>query len=347
MRTSSLFLVSVVVGVGGLGCGSNEPPTLDEYFAAKPYANAACNAVDDRLAGERHMRLYVNGAAAIEPITQGLASYYARHSLTFSTDVQPQKTSMTYALDTNMDDLIAAAKKQFPDVDFTDYAMYSDPAFNQEFTVFAANFLLRPMIEFANAHVGDGADITHLVLVPDMERPGGESITEPGSSLAGLSVSPALLAQFASTGATDGQTWQSVDLPAGFAPMMVLGSKVLARAAAADPVYDDLIVAHEFGHSGGLVHSSVERNLMYPDTLPGDDCTNGLDDAQLAIMSASYGLGPATAGPLASRTGALTPAGSAKSTAAFPREQLRALMSGDRAALRSFVGWLFHPPTQR
>ena len=72
------------IGGGVAGCGGSDgPPDLTVYFKTTPYANASCNAVDQRLAGVRPMRLYTNGNVALPPTTQGLASYYQRHALSF------------------------------------------------------------------------------------------------------------------------------------------------------------------------------------------------------------------------------------------------------------------------
>src|SRR5678815_747886 len=104
MRTFILCLIgSAIVGGGALGCGggSDGPPDLTAYFKTTPYANAGCNAVDQRLSGQRPLRLYTNGNVALLPTTQGLASYYQRHALAFVTDAAAETTTMAYALDTD------------------------------------------------------------------------------------------------------------------------------------------------------------------------------------------------------------------------------------------------------
>ena len=121
---------------------------------------------------------------------------------------------------------------------------------------FVANFILKPMVDFASTHSDFGATRDEPDRGRQLERPGGMPIGDPGTSLAGLAISPALLAEFARTMPDEAQIWQGVNLPAGFTPMMVLGNNVLARARAVDPVLDDLIAAHEFGHTGALVHTS-------------------------------------------------------------------------------------------
>ena len=65
MRYLALCLFASVMVCGGVGCGGTDgPPDLTVYFKTTPYANAACNAVDQRLAGLRPMRLYTNGSTA-------------------------------------------------------------------------------------------------------------------------------------------------------------------------------------------------------------------------------------------------------------------------------------------
>jgi hypothetical protein len=319
MRTSILVLAVVVVGVSGLGCdGSEAPPALEAYFVAQPYANEACNVVDQRLAGERHMRLYVHGDADLLPITQGLASYYHRHALSFFTDQQPQPTTMTYGLDTDEGALLAELAVKFPGVDLTDdAALYADPELYTRILTAVNNFGFRPLIEFAKAHNDGGAAVTNLILAPQAENPDGVD-DDADSTTGGIALSPALLAQFGRDPSPEGQSWLGIDLPANFSPIMVLGNELLERVSRTKPVLDDLVVAHEFGHTGALVHSTVKRNLMYPSVGPINDCTDSLDDEQLALMSASYGLGQSPA-PLASRASALSGSELSRSPSSFQR----------------------------
>src|SRR4051794_13301275 len=291
------ILVLVGLGIGAIGCGGSDgPPDLDSYFVAQPYATPACNSVDQRLAGQREMRVYVNGGVAIVPVTRGLASYYHRHALSFFTEMPVQATTMGYAVDTDENALNRALAAAFPGVDLSDAdaLMAADPVLYNQVVAVAANFLLRPMIEFANTHSDVGGSMTNLILVPQLERPGGSKLGGPGTSIAGLAISPALLAEFGRVMPDEAQIWQGVQLPAGFTPMMVLGNDVLTRARGVDPVLDDLIASHEFGHTGALVHTMVQTNLMFPQVTPGiDDCADSLDDTQLTTMGTTYGLGPA------------------------------------------------------
>ncbi len=344
MRTLTLCLASALL----LGCG-DDPPDLNVYFKATPYANPACNTVDQRLAGEREMHLFINGNVALAETTQGLASYYARHSLSFFTNTAPQTTTMSYALDTDMLTLGLALTQKFPGVDFVSpdaltTLMATDPALYNMVVVFVANFVLRPLVEFTKAHSDGGITVTNLLVIPNLERPGGVAINDPGMTLAGLSISPALLGQFAISMPQEAQIWQGVEVPAAFTPIMVLGDTVLKQGRAFDEVLDDIVTAHEFGHSGALIHSAVPRNLMYPSASPGiDDCTDSLDDAQLTLMAATLGVGTSAArGALfAGGQAAAAPAGSSRLGSSFGPDRLRALLDGDGPAMRSFVETLF------
>ena len=333
------FVVASLI-VSSAGCGGAEaPPPLDEYFAAVPYEDAACNVVDQRLAGTREVHLYVHGDADLLPLTQGLASYYHRHSLTFATPAQPEQTAMGYALDTDQNGFMQATIAAFPDVDFDDEeALMADPLWPQ-IQAFLVNYVFRPMIDFATAHAA-GQNVTNLVLIPDIERPGGEEILGPGLSFAGLSVSAALLAAFAREMTADGQVWQNVDLPSGFTPIVVLGGKVLEQVGRTAPVIEDLVTAHEFGHSAGLVHSAEERNLMYPTSTPGkNDCTDSLTDEQLDVMRTTLNLATAAAPVVADAT-ASAATRLARFRSSFTPAHARALLAGDRQAMRAFVALL-------
>lgn len=345
MRYPVLVLASAIVS-STLACGGSDgPPDLASYFDARPYGNPACNGVDDRLAGQREMQLFVNGNVNLTSITQGLARYYHRHALSFFTAAAPRTTTMAYALDTDVDALGSQLVAAFPDADFSnEQALMADPVVWDEILSFVANFLLRPMIDFANQHGNAGTGVTNLVVIRELERPGGEPLGEPGETLAGLAISPALLAEFARSMPDEGQFWQGVRLPANFTPMMVLSDSVLRTVRSMAPELQDLVTAHEFGHTGALTHTMVERNLMFPSvSVGGNNCTDSLDDAQLTTMRGTLGLSAAASGALLANPAAAVPAAApSRSPRSFTPDRLRAMLAGDRRALRAFVEMLFH-----
>jgi hypothetical protein len=326
----------VVLAAAAASCGGDEDPS-STYFTATPYGNAACNVVDARLEGSREMRLFSSGTVDLQGMTQGLARYYRRHSLTFTTRSSPQQAGTRYALDTDQNALGAALVAAFPDVDFEDEAaVMADPVKWNAIMTFIANFMLRPMIDFARAHGDVGQAATNLAVIPDLERPGGMKLGGPDATIVGIAISPPLLAEFMRTMVDEGEIWKGVDLPPNFTPMMFLGHNAIRMTTAATPVLRDLTAAHEFGHASGLLHDETLHNLMYPGVAPNvNGCTDGLTDAQLAVMRANLGVGPAAT------SAALSSAGPTR--ARFMPADLRALLGGDQRALRRFFEPLLEP----
>ena len=126
---------------------------------------------------------------------RGLARYYQRHGLSFFTTSEPQAVDAPFAIDTDTEALGRELTRAFPGVDFTnDAAVMANPVLWQQVLNATVNFMLRPMIDFARVQGMVGAAVTNLVVIPQIERPGGERLTPMGQEIAGMAVSPALLA---------------------------------------------------------------------------------------------------------------------------------------------------------
>jgi hypothetical protein len=356
MKSVAWVLGVSVLAAAAVSCGdaADSPPDPATYFAAEGYTNAACNTVDGRLSGDREMHLFASGAVDVGVLTRGLARYYQRHSLTFHTPAAPTSAGTSYALDTNESALGSALARAFPNDDLSnEAALMADPVKWNQIVTFVANFMLRPMIDFARAHGTVGQGVTNFVVVPDLERPGGTKVGAPGTALVGLAVSPQLLDVFASTGTDEGAIWKGVALPAGFTPMMFLGHNIIRAKTSKYPDIRDLVVAHEFGHASGLEHSDVELNLMYPAVAPGvNTCVDGLSDEQLATMGANLGVGAAAAaGALTDRTAATSglarPSPKARQLPRFTPADLRAVLAGDGRAMARLLAPFIHPVTLR
>jgi hypothetical protein len=340
----------LVCGVLASSCGAGTAdPDLEQLFVSAPYGRAECDDSDGRLAGQREVRLFQGGDLAgddgdLSNLTRGLARYYRRHSLSFFTRGAPRPTSTAYALDTDQAALDSALQAAFPGVDVGDEAsLMADPALWNEVVQFTASFLLRPMVDFVRANSTGAEDVTSIVLVPELERPGGSGLGGTGATLAGLAISPPLLAELARTMSDEWKTWQSVGLPTDFSPVMFLGRNAIRSLARQDPELRELVVAHEFGHTGGLAHAAVAGNLMFPSSTVGrDDCTNSLTDVQLAALRTNLGLAPET-GALTGRRGTeLDHDAAHPPRPRFSPADLRSLRAGDAHALRRLLGSLVH-----
>jgi hypothetical protein len=328
-RATLLFALCALTGCGGHG----EAVDLDSYFTTQPYTTAGCEAADTTLGGRREMRLYYNGGVDIGAFTRGLQRYYRRRGLLFSTDVPGLWIEPGYALDSDEDAMLAAARMAFPGVNLEDEAaLMKDSALYERVVVFALNFHLRPAIEFARDHSGSAGHVTNLIVVPQIPSTGSTTLAlDGGGALAGFAISPTLVANLAATDAETARIWSSVELPRDFSPMMFLDAGVIGQAAAREEVLRDIIVAHEFGHTAGLVHRETTHNLMFPSVASGSTtCSDWLQDDQIAVVRGTLGFDVGQA---------LTAARAREAAVrwAFPPARWTALVRGDRSALRTLL----------
>jgi hypothetical protein len=311
----------VLVLLGLLGCGEDEDAAFAHYFAAKPYDDGACNAADGKLPFRREMRLYTYGNADVPPYTRALQRYYRRHGLAFFSRHEVTTIPQRYILDGDTFALNQRLAQEFPGVDTQDQAaLMRDPALYERVVRFTMNFIFRPVIEFARAHSDGGVGVTNFAVVPQVLRNGASGLLGTGDEVAGLSVSPALIAALAATNSPDAASWRTLDLPPDFSPMMFLDGGALGILESGAPDLVDLVTAHEFGHSCGLIHREEEHNLMLPAVDPAvSACTDSLDEDQLETMRATL-----AAAPKAAAVGAAE---------VLPASELTALLRGDRPTL--------------
>jgi hypothetical protein len=335
----ALFALATVAGCG------DEDPDLGTYFAVEGYRSSRCMSVDDKLAGRREIRMFRSGSFTDMPgSTRGLQRYYRRHSLEFFATGGEHEIGMLYAVDDRLVSFENALAAQFPGVDLDDSAaLMRDPALWERVQRAAGAFILRPMVEFARTHGTVGLGATNLVLLHDIVATGWA--TNP--NILGLAISPALLAVLGAGGGPDAAFWQGLDLPADFTPMLFLHAGMLRELGQSNPEARDAVVAHEFGHTAGLVHEVGEDdfdNLMFP-AIDGalSACASVLLDDQLALMRRNLGVGPAA--PVASQ--ALTARRQTTHPGLQPLrpEDLPALFAGDRRPLLRVLAPLLHRST--
>jgi hypothetical protein len=282
----------LVLALAAAGCGDGEDTGFDHYFASSPYPSAACNVADQRLATTREVHLFTYGNADVPPYSRSLQRYYRRHGLQFYSHDPVRQIAKPYALDTDGILLDMALAREFPGVDLNDgAAVMRDPALYARVVKFTMNFIFAPVIEFARSNGQAGVGVTNLSVLPDIVRPGGGDLLGPGAEVVGLAVSPALLEVFSQQKLDEAMAWQSIDLPAGFTPMMFLDGRVLGTLRSGAPDLADLVAAHEFGHTAALVHRTEDHNLMLPAVTPGvSNCSDSLDDDQVETMRKTLGV---------------------------------------------------------
>ncbi len=346
----------------GLGCNGGDTslstgpePNADnptsqllEYFKVAPYDVVACNRSDTRLQGRREIRLFASGSVDVVPNTQALQRYYRRHALEFFTKAPPVAVSQEYSLDTDEASIGIAMSKEFPSVNFDDpqildTVMRQDPALYDRIITFVFNFMLRPIVEFARMHGNAGLAATNLVVMPQLVRPGGSKILPPGASLGGLAMTRALIETLESEEPQAAGMWKSLNLPAEFTPMMFLDAAGLSMGSKEDPALRDLVVAHEFGHAGGLTHRKMMTgNLMSPFAVAGiSSCTDSLQDDQIATLQSTLRVGTLKQALKVSDDDHWNPGAGQNPTKRFPPARLHALLRGDAEAARELLAPLF------
>jgi hypothetical protein len=309
---------------------------LAYYFDSKPYGIPACDRPDPKLEGRRLVRLFTHRAVEVTDASRPMARYYRRYGFTFFTDRSAVVTEMPYALDTDIEALNALLGQEFPGVNLNDEAaLMRDPDLYARILKRAGNFVMRPMVEFAREHGNQGAGVTNVVVLRDLVRPGGASLGPPGSSPAGIAISPALISALSAQGAADAGAWPDIDFPAGFTPMLFLHGVLVGQLSAIDPEVRDLIAAHEFGHTAGLVHRETEGNLMVPFAIVGRNrCSDALEPDQLATFRIGVGLDPAAR--------ALSTRVERDARPIVPPSRFADLLAGDGDALAAMFAPLLH-----
>jgi hypothetical protein len=290
---SGVGLVSALLAAAATGCGDAGPPAppdLARYFDATGAAGDGCSQ-DGSLAGRREVRLFVGGdGSELLPAAQGLARYFRRFGLEFFTRAPEQRIALNFVIDNRAQPLREAAADEFPGVNIEDPALPSDPLLWPQVRRFAMNFQLRPVQEFLRAHGGAGEDVTNIVVVPALEAARG---TLPSTAI-GMSLSRPLLTAIGKQVAVEPSPLLEVDLPAAFTPTIFLSASMLKKMGLEDPPGRDRAVAHELGHTGGLLHQQdVEDldNLMFPSVRRGvDECAEQLTRTQLEVLRKALGL---------------------------------------------------------
>ncbi len=316
---------------------NNGSPDLAAFFAVEPYANLNCNRLDTELTGRREVNLFATPTLQVARYSRALQRYYRRHGLTFFTTRMVSNVEQPFAINTDEAALNNAILAAFPNDDLSDDALKMNPELYKRVLKFAVNFMFRPVIDFAmkNNH---GPGVTNIVMVPRILPSNGTSPLPEGAMIVGLAISRALIQEFQRSGSMEGEIWKDIDLPAEFSPMMFLDGTFLGQYAVAGSPLVDLTTAHEFGHTGALIHLETDkRNLMYPSLMPGvNDCTDGLKADQLALLRKTIGVG--VGAPLAREISlpASKPTRSRLSEL-FPAPRLKALLRGDADAVAELV----------
>lgn len=269
-----------------------KPQDSNQYtgdFQAQPYGVSACDAHDGKLRGKRELRVFSTGEFATATYTRALARYYARHDLTFFTRYPTFALDMPYVIETDEARLESALRKRFPKVNFDTEVFMGTEAELAAIQAAAAELVMKPLLTFVQKYGQQDPSITNVILMNEIAST--NPVEDEDAILAGLAISPELLKTLRETGDESAAIWQGVPLPATFNAMVFVDANLLRNLK--QPTVLDLVIAHEFGHSGGLVHVEEESNLMTPTTGPtNSSCDQTLTDVQLERMATTFRVGP-------------------------------------------------------
>jgi hypothetical protein len=316
------------VTLGACGGEDHPLPATTREFAVQPYGNPACDGNDGRLVGRRKLRLFVNPGLKIDATITGLQRYYHRFGLTFFADLTVEETDIKQVQDLDQETLNAKLQKEFPGVDFSDAGLTTlaskDRALFDRIVTSIMRFQFSGVLAFLERYQLTGQDVTNVVLMQDLAT--AKSPPELRDGILGLSLSPFLLTELARTGMDAQRTIPLAGFAENFSPLVFIGNRNLKalEIATASPSRD-LVVAHEFGHSAGLVHRPEKGNLMYPSTTGAEGCGVKLEDEQIAVMRQGLGLAPPTQARLVGQ-GAWPPPG-----------VVAGVVRGEVPALRAFL----------
>jgi hypothetical protein len=117
--------------------------------------------------------------------------------------------------------------------------------------------------------------------------------------------------------------------------MLFLHGILIGQLSSIDPEVRDLIAAHEFGHTAGLIHRETDGNLMMPfATIGRSRCSDTLEPDQFATFRVGVGLDQPP--PAASARVVRDPRRS------VPPARLVAALAGDGASLGAMLAPLLH-----
>jgi hypothetical protein len=297
------------------------------------YDDPECALVDDRLSGGHRLRLL--GEARLDPryLAEGLQRYYRRHGLQLSASVAPIEIELPYLLDNNRAGLDEALRCAFPGIQLGDENRRE--SYGPAVEAFAVNYILRPVRRFLEERKGGDRSTTDLVAV---ERTLRESDGR-GAGPVGLAISVRYLAALRGSNLPEAEIWRGVHLPAEFNATVFMVGPEATTPRQPPSVARDLTVAHELGHTTGLLHSQMPGNLMVASVDPlAATCRVGLRPDQLATMASVLKDLTATA---PSARSLVADDDSPAPTGA--RQALRRWLRGNASAFPDFAQAILHP----
>jgi hypothetical protein len=247
--------------------------TYDYLFQYMPLAN--CGPINPEALGDRtELRIFQGDGISDQDVIRylgGLRRYYDRYGIHMFTRHSVIRVPLDHALSLNSAVLVQEVRAQ------TGVDLSQSLSLTSEQTAMVGHAAFHNVIEFFNRYAIPTTKMINIVLLRQIVGSGAD----PGESqlmvhaVAGLGLSPALLASFPSTDPSAAlYGWVGVQ---DFTPTAFIGVDVTDAVG----VLPDVVISHEVGHCYGLAHDTTSGDLMTP---AETTCVLSLNDAQLATV---------------------------------------------------------------
>lgn len=188
---------------------------------------------------------------AVAGTTRALARYYARYGIAFRLTEPSHERDLAPLLVGSRAELDQALLDAgLP----TDSAL--EPADQVRADAIVADVMLAPLREFLGTHAVPREPLISMVVLERLVEPSVHADGLLRGELNGLGLSPELFEALRETN-EDTELFDALHLPAAFTPTLLVDFESLDGAEQAENV-----LAHEVGHTLGLVHTDEPGNLM-------------------------------------------------------------------------------------
>lgn len=252
------------------------------YFAYTPITG--CDPVVPRVLDARtEVRLFLGNGITDDDGLQylrGLQRYYAHYGVSMYTRYEPIRVPMDHVMVMNEGAIIDWMREN-TSVDPNSNPSEGTAAYREYLNALGSAMYFN-LKQFLRAYAEPFQNVINVVLVKRVAAlDPSDSMALDSWGVAGLGLSDEVLTNYGA----DGDQMRMLINETNFSPTIFISVNLLNYMMK----YPDIVVAHEFGHCYGLIHTSVESNLMYGTALSCDESLNASQLTTIEQNTARYG----------------------------------------------------------